>query len=220
MSGNLDFAAALAALMKLRVISDEDAAARSKEREAAARAELAAFWRGITPAAYHAQDDGRNPRLSAIARDWRAVSGGKPVLLLLGDSRRGKTWAAYQSLKREVLARRSIIARRVSQLNMELSALFRDDPEEHRELMRSLCRVDVLLLDDLDKAVFTERAAQELFDVVDARCSARLPIIITANASPRQLRELLDKNGHRFAGPMVNRLVEVGHVEAFAAEKS
>jgi DNA replication protein DnaC len=190
------------------VAPEPDPGAISEARRKASRE----YWQKITPEAYWAADDGRDPQLSAIAKNWRAVAQGKDFLMLLGDSRAGKSWACYQALKRDIVGGNSVGAWRTSQLSMKLSTLFRDDPEEHDQLLSDLCRIDVVYLDDLDKAVFTERFGQQLYDIIEARAASFKKTLITANTSPNMLRMMLEKNGLKFADPLVNRIIERGHL--------
>lgn len=204
-----EFDAIKAKLLALPVKEDAEAEeATEATRKAQWALDCRKFWQGLAPEAFWANDDGRDAELSAVARDWRAVAGDRPFLAIFGESRVGKSWACYHALKRDIFSRRSVIAMRVSQLSTRLSTLFREDPEEHDTFMADLQRVEVLYLDDLDKAVFTERFSQQLFDIIDSRAANRKATLITANTSASQLREALEKNGQRFAGPLVNRIIE------------
>jgi DNA replication protein DnaC len=62
-------------------------------------------------------------------------------------------------------------------------ATFGENGETERALTERYARVEVLVLDDLDKVKWTPWAAQALWQIIDMRYEANLPIIITANAS-------------------------------------
>lgn len=171
-------------------------------------------WLAIVPPAYQTQDDGRNPKITAIAKDWRKAANGATFLILLGQSRKGKTFCAYACLKREIMARRTVAVYRVAELSATMSALFRDDPEDYEDLLTRLRRVDCLVLDDIDKAVMTDRFAQQMFDLIDHRAAYKLGTIVTANISMADFRKSLERT-HASYAPLVNRIVESGHIETF-----
>jgi hypothetical protein len=63
-----------------------------------------------------------------------------------------------------------------------------------------------LFIDDLDKARFSPRVASELFDVIEARELNYLPVVITTNASGKELAAKFEKT----IGPaVVNRLARM-----------
>jgi DNA replication protein DnaC len=52
----------------------------------------------------------------------------------------------------------------------------------------------ILLLDDLGKQKFTERAELELFDILEYRTSHKKPTIATSNADGKSFRQMLSED--------------------------
>ena len=71
-----------------------------------------------------------------------------------------------------------------------------------KDVVKQLSEVSMLIIDDLGKEKYTEWAQQVLFQVIDNRYNNELPIIITTNLKPEELRE-------RFGEPIVSRLMEM-----------
>lgn len=71
-----------------------------------------------------------------------------------------------------------------------------------KDVVNQLSNVSMLIIDDLGKEKYTEWAQQVLFQVIDNRYNNELPLIITTNLRPEELRE-------RFGEPIVSRLMEM-----------
>lgn len=71
-----------------------------------------------------------------------------------------------------------------------------------KDVVNQLSNVSILIIDDLGKEKYTEWAQQVLFQVIDNRYNNELPIIITTNLTPGELRE-------RFGEPIISRLMEM-----------
>lgn len=73
---------------------------------------------------------------------------------------------------------------------------------EARQKWEKACSIDVLAIDDLDKARFTPAWAEKLFDLVKTRNEAMLPTFWTANNGLGQLQTKIASNcqdGHTAA---------------------
>ena len=69
-------------------------------------------------------------------------------------------------------------------------------------------KTPLLILDDLGKEAPTPWALAKLFEIIDARYGARLPMIITGQHSPNELAKRLSKNGDvEMARAIVSRLL-------------
>jgi DNA replication protein DnaC len=86
---------------------------------------------------------------------------------------------------------------------LKCGQLFWEDQSKAAGFIEELIRVDVLMLDDLDKAKFTERTEAELFEVIDARTAHGRPILASLNAAGDALAAMLPE--HRGL-PIVRRL--------------
>lgn len=86
--------------------------------------------------------------------------------------------------------------------------------EWDRELER-YATVHTLLLDDLDKPSWTPKGLDALWWLVDRRCNARRPMIVTANAGGRAVRESIgSRTGNpTMAASIVRRLMPVDRIE-------
>jgi len=125
--------------------------------------------------------ESRNPTAWQAIRAW---DGGQN-LFLFGPPGTGKTHAARCILNRW-LARRRTVAEISSRRVFKADRLFDD-----RGALKRWQAVDVLLLDDIDKARWTEDALGALWELVDARCSNDVRTICTANVAWPALGELL-----------------------------
>jgi DNA replication protein DnaC len=94
---------------------------------------------------------------------------------LRGAPGRGKSWAARYALMRSYIDHGKSVA--------EVSArrLMRDG--DRLDIWHAVNRVDVLLLDDLDKAVWTEQACATFWEVCELVSRRRAKVIITSNTS-------------------------------------
>ena len=79
------------------------------------------------------------------------------------------------------------------------------------DVIEWLSRVDVLVLDDLDKAKFNEWASQRLYALVNRRFEHHKPLIVTTNGSPADLAEQWSKSGldDLIAGAIMVRMREM-----------
>ena len=74
---------------------------------------------------------------------------------------------------------------------------------------------DILFLDDLDKAKFTERVESSLMHVIEERNKRLKPIIFAVNASGKQLSDMFTENRSE---PILRRLREFCEVHVFSNE--
>jgi DNA replication protein DnaC len=88
-------------------------------------------------------------------------------------------------------------------LGLKCGQLFWEDQSKAAWFIEDLIRVDVLMLDDLDKARFTDRTEAELFHVIDARTANGKPILASLNTTGDELAAMLSQ--HRGL-PLVRRL--------------
>lgn len=79
------------------------------------------------------------------------------------------------------------------------------------DVIGRLSRVPVLALDDLGKERFTAWAAERFYALIDARYSAKLPLVVTTNCTPRELEKHWAASGMDDAyGPaLVRRIAEM-----------
>ena len=120
----------------------------------------------------------------AYSRDFRAMRKAGHGLLLFGPVGRGKTFLAaclcnvlldggWRCLMTSTRRIRSQVEGAYGSLN---------------SVVESLCRHDLVVLDDLFRDRNTETGREIVFDVVDALYKARVPMVVTTNLSGDSIR--------------------------------
>jgi len=166
-------------------------------------------WASICPAIYASNNLSRfPPKQWATAQAWRFGADG---LLLVGPSGCCKTRIAYEFLKREFFAGRSVEALSSTQFSHEVGTRFYDGSGS--AWIEKLNHADICFIDDIGKGKLTERVALELFGMIEYRTSRGKPLIITSNAGSSELTRMLAGD---IAEPLIRRLVEFCHVIRFA----
>lgn len=82
-----------------------------------------------------------------------------------------------------------------SQLTRTLTGLYGTSVAEADAMMRRLCHIDLLIIDDLCKDKLTERASELLFDLIDGRFSNKRRTWITSNFGGQDLEERFGERG-------------------------
>lgn len=98
---------------------------------------------------------------------------------------------------------KSIIAIGAADFSMECGRLFWQDQGQAAAFIHKLCDVDVLYIDDLDKAKFTERTEAEVYHVVNSRTEHGKPILATVNLKGDALKDMMSESR---GWPIVRRL--------------
>jgi len=140
---------------------------------------------------------------------------GKRGLLLIGDSRMGKTRCAWQLMKR-IYCIEGYLFEAVTELQFSHKVSEFGRSEGLKEWIDRLCRVKVLFIDDLGKAVMTERTAAELFYVFEERMSNNRPIVATMQIDPvNYAQKISNRSGKEMAEAILNRLKDHCEVVTF-----
>jgi DNA replication protein DnaC len=191
--------------------NDDDFAELMRMQEVAQREQR---WKDICPPLYQ-KTNLDHPGLSQDAveaiRDWRDEGNGVG-LSIRGTSGRGKTRLAFVLGKRLHMAGMSvdaITATRLAQLCVDSY----DDSDRvkngAREKLRSIRSCRYLILDDLGKQKFTDRAETELYDLIETRTSHLRPTIWTANMSSDEFAQMMSEDR---GVPIIRRLSEFSTV--------
>ncbi len=160
-------------------------------------------WERICPPRFQDTDPARIPDQSAMNQiiGWKSGADG---LLALGETGSCKTRSFYLLLRRlHFREKKTIIAINSADLSMEIGRLFYTDQLAAANFIKRLCSVDVLYLDDLDKAKFTERTEAEVYHIINHRTEQRRPIFASVNCNGDELSGLLSDNR---GWPIVRRL--------------
>lgn len=110
--------------------------------------------------------------------------------LFWGDVGTGKSFAAG-CIANELLDRGvSVLVTSLVKLVEEMSAFDKNGhSEDVARLMRQLSQVKLLVLDELGAERYTPWTVEKIFQIIDARYNADLPVIITTNLTLTELME-------------------------------
>ena len=167
-------------------------------------------FESLCPPLYRSSDPQRIP--AAFLREieaWQVSPRGLGFVAVAG---RGKTRAAWMLLRRLHFTGHRVHGITATQFAKASADQWHDDPAVKAAALSRMeaCRgAEVLLLDDLGKQKFTERAETELFDLLEHRTSHELPIVWTANAGKDELKKMLSPDRGE---PILRRLVEFSKV--------
>lgn len=163
-----------------------------------ARAERRA---GITPRYADAACE-LGERLAAMARQGRGA-------YLFGSVGTGKTHALMAACR--LLVRASVKCRvtTFSALLDREQAAFRGNGGDGYSWIAEACRKPVLMLDELGEGKPTEWAVSKLYEVVDARYQANLPLLCASNLTLAELGKRLSTGGDTTGARIVSRLFEM-----------
>jgi DNA replication protein DnaC len=122
---------------------------------------------------------------------------------------RGKTVLAYTLLFRAARRCKSIALAKSDTLN---------DSRMDRTLQRYLCCANTLLIDDIEKGVYSEPGVAAIHAVLDRRHDARLRTIVTSERTPAQVHEtFIALSGTQYGTSTLSRLA-VGRLKPLVLE--
>ncbi len=150
-----------------------------------------------------AADDGRDPRTKKVMeryvekfRDFKSEGKG---LVLFGPCGTGKTFAAACVVNALIDQGRPCLMTNFSRVANTLSGTF-----DKQEYLDSLNAYDLIVLDDLGAERSTSYMTEVVYNIIDARYRAGLPMIITTNLSGNDLLHPRDIAEQR----VFNRILE------------
>lgn len=134
-------------------------------------------WKALCPPDFRTTLPAKLPNPMKLDKvlGWQFQAKG---LSLIGPTGRGKSRCAWQLMKREYDAGKSISALD-SSFGYEYSKRFVTNAADVVKWMDRHCLVDLLLMDDVLKVKLTESVEQALFVIVNYRTEWQLPIIFT-----------------------------------------
>lgn len=137
-------------------------------------------------------DDGANPKISGIAKryveNFDAMLKGGKGLLLFGNTGTGKTYTAACIANALIDKGISCFVTNFEKIGNTLQGMY----EGKQAYLDSLNRVSLLVLDDLGVERKSEYMQGIVYNVVDARCNAGLPLIVTTNLTSEELKNAAD----------------------------
>lgn len=161
-------------------------------------------FKKICPSLYQKTEIERLPAVQLTkALEWKH---GPRGLILLGDTGKGKSRVAWTLLKRVLTQDKPEIQFMwfdAIGFGHQIALHYRKEDAE--EWLTRVAEFPLVFFDDLGKLKLTERAEVELFGVIERRCAAELPIIVTTNDTGDSLAARMTDN----RGPaMIRRLRE------------
>lgn len=134
-------------------------------------------------------------------------------LMLCGETGKGKTRSAWLLIKRLMtMDGVEVICYDCISFSHEMERHYRDENFDVTSWLDDMVTADVLFFDDWGKLKLTERVEAELFALLERRCAAEKPTIITTNDTGDTL--LSRMTGNR--GPaLVRRLRDFCEIIAF-----
>jgi DNA replication protein DnaC len=168
------------------------------------RARRAAKFLTICPPLYQKTEASRLPAAQLTkAMEWQYSPRG---LILLGETGKGKSRVAWTLLKRVLVEDKkelSFMWFDAIGFGHDIAKHYRDEDAE--AWLDKVAACQLVFFDDLGKLKLTERAEVELFGVIERRCAAELPLIVTTNDTGDSLAARMTDN----RGPaMIRRLRE------------
>lgn len=161
---------------------------------------LPAWWRGWMPPALTGQQAAALTAIDSVP---------DACVWLYGKPGRGKTVLACTLLYHEARRCRSIGLAKSDTLN---------DSRMDRTLQRYLCCANTLLIDDIEKGVYSEPGVAAIHAVLDRRHDARLRTIITSERTPAQVHEtFIALSGTQYGTSTLSRLA-VGRLKPLVLE--
>lgn len=121
-----------------------------------------------------------------VARDYARNPAG--WLVLAGTMGTGKTHLLMAILNAQPAERPTMFVTTPNLLDMLRSGYRKGDYEE---LLSICCNVALLAIDDLGAESETDWAAEKLFQIVNQRYQARLPLVVSTNVPVRELEPRL-----------------------------
>jgi DNA replication protein DnaC len=121
-------------------------------------------------------------------------------LLLYGSVGRGKTYAACEVANALIDKGYSVLVTNFSRVLNTLQSTF-----EKQEYIDSLNDFSLLVIDDLGIERSTEYAKEQVYNVIDSRYRAGLPMIITTNLSIDKIKNPVDIENGRIYDRIIER---------------
>jgi hypothetical protein len=171
---------------RTRIVHDACFDAEAGKRRAAEillrESERLTSWQTLCPLEYRKPLDwkfkGANRSLLSKVLAWTY---GERGLLVSGDNGHCKTRFLWQLLRREWDAGRGIIEQAHAGFRMTVTALAASDQRRLLDWLAELAKVEILFIDDLGKGRATPASEEGIFNLLDARMRACLPILFTTD---------------------------------------
>jgi DNA replication protein DnaC len=154
-----------------------------------------------------ANDSGINPEMEkahAYVDHWPEMKSSCTGLLVWGGVGTGKTFLAGCIANALLEQGVPVLMTNFARILNALSGMFSDDRNRYLD---SFSRYSLLIIDDLGAERDSEFALEQVFNVVDARCRSRLPLIVTTNLTLEELKHPADLAHQRIYDRVLERCV-------------
>lgn len=156
-----------------------------------------------------ANDDG-SVRQMKIAKwyvdTWKERKAQNDGLLLWGSIGTGKTFFAGCIANALIEQGESVLMTNFSKILNTLSGMC---SEEKNEFIASLMRYSLLIIDDLGIERNTEYAKEQVYNIIDERYKAKLPLIVTTNLTLDDLKDSIELTQRRIYDRILSLCVPV-----------
>lgn len=144
-----------------------------------------------------ANDDRANEKVSTVARKYfenfgKMYEDGKG-LLLFGKTGTGKSYAAASIANALIDRGHPVLMTNFANIRNAVQGLF----DGRQEYFRNFNRFPLLILDDLAAESKTEYMQEIVYDVINTRYLAGLPLIVTTNLTAEELKHPADVTNQR-----------------------
>lgn len=144
-----------------------------------------------------ANDDRANEKVSTVARNYfenfgKMYEDGKG-LLLFGKTGTGKSYAAASIANALIDKGHPVLMTNFANIRNAVQGLF----DGRQEYFRKFNRFPLLILDDLAAESKTEYMQEIVYDVINTRYLAGLPLIVTTNLTAEELKHPADVTNQR-----------------------
>jgi len=167
--------------------------------------------RKIIPPDYYTWDESRFPPEWQKIKDWKF---GRKGILLVGPTNNHKSRMACAIGKMQFLAGRSLAYYDGIGFGVAISKAFAN-PDITEEWLALVCKVDILIIDDLFKRSPSDVQSEGIYCVYERRKANILPTITTLNATAATMKELMlaatkggDAKVNDIHEPLVRRIRE------------
>lgn len=159
-----------------------------------------------------ANDDGTNAKISTVARNYverfdRMRKDGKG-LLMFGKTGTGKSFAAACIANALIDKGTPVLTTNFARIANTVQGLF----DGRQEYYDSLNRFPLLILDDLSAERKTEYMHEIVYEVINSRYLAGLPLIVTTNLTADELKHPADVTNQRTFSRLFEMCIPI-HVE-------
>ena len=159
------------------------------------------WWEGVPPI-YQETDINKLPRQSQSKQilEWdRSTS-----LYVYGGSGRGKTRTLYLAGRLAIADGHGFEFIRANTLNDMLSDTTVAGRDEFNGWFDDICNVELLAVDEVDKAILNRKCEAKFFELVEYRTSNALATVFISNLNVKALALELKRTG----GPLLRRITE------------